>query len=205
VASVAAMTTTTTDQTTGLLAAVLADLAQVVGGITDAQLHDPTPCTDYDVAQLRDHVLGWLTTFADGFADPGGQAPRASLAGYQAPADPAAEVRATAARMDQALRAGAASRPLRLGDSGMPGDMALAMILWEYQMHGWDLARATGQPWAPPGAAAAESLSFAPGMLTDDYQGDGKAFARRVPVAESAPAFDRLLGLSGRDPAWTAA
>ena len=199
------MTTTTTDQTRGLLAAVLADLARVVDGIRDAQLHDPTPCTDYDVAQLCDHVLGWLTTFADGFADPGGQAPRASLAGYQAPADAAADVSATAARMDQALRAGAASRPLRLGDSGMPGDMALAMILWEYQMHGWDLARATGQSWSPPDAAAAESLSFAPGMLTDDYQGDGKAFARRVPVAESAPAFDRLLGLSGRDPAWTAA
>ena len=198
------MTTTTTDQTSGLLAEVLADLARVVGGLTDAQLHDPTPCTDYDVAQLRDHVLGWLTIFADGFADPGGQAPRASLDGYQAPADPAAEVSAAAARMDQALRAGAASRPLRLGDSAMPGDMALSMILWEYQVHGWDLARATGQPWSPPGAAVAESLSFAPGMLTEGYQGEGKAFAPRVPVAAAAPAFDRLLGLSGRDPAWTA-
>ncbi|MGH3403911.1 MAG: TIGR03086 family metal-binding protein [Streptosporangiaceae bacterium] len=198
------MTTTTTDQTSGLLAAVLTDLAEVVGGIGDTQLHDPTPCTDYDVTQLRDHVLGWLNTFADGFADPGGQAPRASLDGYQAEADPAAAVTAAAARMDQALRAGAASRPLRLGDSTMPGDMALAMILWEYQMHGWDLARATGQPWSPPSAAAQESLSFAPGMLTADYQGDGKAFARRVSVPDSASALDRLLGLSGRDPAWPA-
>ena len=198
------MTTTTTDQTSGLLAAVLTDLAEVVGGIGDTQLHDPTPCTDYDVAQLRDHVLGWLTIFADGFADPGGQAPRAGLDGYQAPADAGTEVSAVAGRMDQALRAGAASRPLRLGDSAMPGDMALAMILWEYQMHGWDLARATGQPWSPPPAAAQESLSFAPGMLTADYQGDGKAFARRVSVPDSAPALDRLLGLSGRDPAWPA-
>ena len=80
------------DQTRGLLAAVLADLSDVVGGIDERQLHDPTPCTDYDVAQLRDHVLGWLNTFADGFADPGGQAPRASLDGYQAPADAGAEV-----------------------------------------------------------------------------------------------------------------
>ena len=192
------------DQTRGLLAAVLADLSDVVGGIDERQLHDPTPCTDYDVAQLRDHVLGWLNTFADGFADPGGQAPRASLDGYQAPADAGAEVTAAAGRMDQALRAGAASRPLRLGDSAMPGDMALGMILWEYQMHGWDLARATGRPWSPPDAAARASLSFAPGMLTGDYQGPGKAFAPRVSVPESAPAFDRLLGLSGRDPAWPA-
>jgi uncharacterized protein (TIGR03086 family) len=193
----------TTDQTRILLGDVLADLTDVVGGVSDAQLHDPTPCTDYEVVQLRDHVLGWLTTFADGFADPGGQAPRAGLDGYQPPADPRAAVAAAAGRMDQALRAGAASRPLRLGDSAMPGEMALSMILWEYQMHGWDLARATGQPWSPPAAAAVESLSFAPGMLTGDYQGPGKAFAPRVSVPEAAPAFDRLLGLSGRDPAWS--
>jgi hypothetical protein len=40
-------------------------------------------------------------------------------------------------------------------------------------------------------------------MLSPDYQGDGKAFANPVPVPAGAPAFDRLLGLSGRDPAWS--
>ena len=196
--------TASTGQTTDLLAAVLTDLETVVGGIRPEQLHDPTPCTEYDVDQLREHVLGWLTTFASGFADPGGQAPQDSLGGYQVPADPAAEVQAAAGTLTGALRAGAAGRPLRLGSSAMPGEMALGMILWEYQVHGWDLARATGQPWSPPAAAAEESLGFAPGMLTEDYQGDGKAFARRVSVPASAPPLDRLLGLSGRDPGWTA-
>jgi len=196
--------TASTGQTTDLLAAVLTDLETVVGGIRPEQLHDPTPCTEYDVVQLREHVLGWLTTFASGFADPDGQAPRDSLGGYQVPADPAAEVQAAAGTLTGALRAGAAGRPLRLGSSAMPGEMALGMILWEYQVHGWDLARATVQPWSPPAAAAEESLGFAPGMLTEDYQGDGKAFARRVSVPASAPPLDRLLGLSGRDPGWTA-
>jgi uncharacterized protein (TIGR03086 family) len=195
----------TTEKTADLLAAVLDDLAPVVGGITEAQLREPTPCTEYDVEQLRDHVLGWLTTFAAGFADPGGQAPQASLSGYQAPADPVAEVRAAADSLSRSLGAGAAARPLRLGEHAMPGEMALSMILWEYQVHGWDLARATSQAWSPPDAAALESLSFAPAMLTDDYQGEGKAFASRVPVPDSAPPLDRLLGLSGRDPAWTSA
>ena len=195
--------TTSTDRTADLLSAVLADLAPVMSGITPQQLINPTPCTELDVAQLRDHVLGWLDTFAAGFADPGGQAPRAGLADYQASADPAAEVRAAAATLDAAIRAGAAARPLRLGEQAMPGDMALSMILWEYQVHGWDLARATGQPWSPPAAAAEESLAFAPNMLTPDYQGEGKAFAPRVPVAADAPALDRLLGLSGRDPDWS--
>jgi uncharacterized protein (TIGR03086 family) len=196
--------TTSTEEITDLLVAVLADLAPVVGAITPEQLHGATPCTEYDVEQLRDHVLGWLTTFAAGFADPDGQAPSASLAGYTAPADAAAQVRTAADSLARALHGGAAARPLRLGDSAMPGDMALGMILWEYQVHGWDLARSTGQRWSPPDAAAQESLRFAPAMLTDDYQGDGKAFAKRVSVPDTAPALDRLLGLSGRDPGWHA-
>jgi uncharacterized protein (TIGR03086 family) len=196
--------TTSTEKTTDLLVAVLSDLEPVVGRVTGEQLHDPTPCTELDVGQLRTHILGWLTTFAAGFADPGGQAPLDRLEGYTVPADPGAEVRSASATMAAALHGGAAGRPLRLGDSAMPGDMALSMILWEYQVHGWDLARATRQPWSPPAAAAEESLEFAPGMLTPDYQGDGKAFAPRVPVPATAPALDRLLGLSGRDPGWPA-
>jgi uncharacterized protein (TIGR03086 family) len=194
--------TTSTDTTVSLLEPVLDDLARVVAAVTPGQLQAPTPCTDWDVSQLRDHVVGWLATFAAGFADPGGQAPRASLDGYEPPADPAAEVRAAAHTLTGAVRAGAASRPLRLGTSAMPGDVALNMILWEYQVHGWDLARATGQDWRPPAAAAQASLAFAPAMLTGDYQGEGKAFAPRVPVPATAPPLDRLLGLSGRDPGW---
>ena len=195
--------TTSIEKTNDLLATVLGDLESVVAGISPEQLHDPTPCTDYDVEQLRDHVLGWLTNFAAGFADADGQAPRAGVEEYRAPPDPAAEVRTAARRLDRAIRDGAADRPLRLGDSAMPGELALGMILWEYQVHGWDLARATGQRWDPPAAAAAESVGFAPGMLTADYQGEGKPFAPPVGVPDDAPPLDRLLGLSGRDPGWT--
>jgi uncharacterized protein (TIGR03086 family) len=193
------------EQTADQLRAVLDELAGVVGAISPGQQDDPTPCTEYTVSQLRDHVLGWLTTFADGFADPGGQAPQADISGYHAAADPAAEVRSAAGRLGRALRDGAAQRPLRLGEAAMPGEMALGMILWEYQVHGWDLARATGQKWSPPADATQASLSFAPAMLTDDYQGQGKAFAPPVDVPAGAPPLDRLLGLSGRDPAWSPA
>ena len=82
--------TTATEKTTDLLVAVLSDLEPVVGRVTGEQLHEPTPCTELDVGQLRAHILGWLTTFAAGFADPGGQAPLDRLDGYTVPADPAA-------------------------------------------------------------------------------------------------------------------
>ena len=191
----------TVQETNDLLAAVLADLEQVMGGITGGQLHDPTPCTEFDVEQLRTHVLGWLTVFAAGFADPGGRG-ASGIDGYQVPADPAAAVRAAADQLSWAIRSGAAERPLYLGESSMPGELALGMILWEYQVHGWDLARATGQRWSPPEAAAVESLAFAPAMLTGDYQGVGKPFAPRVAVADGASPLDKLVGLSGRDPQW---
>jgi uncharacterized protein (TIGR03086 family) len=193
------------EETADHLGTVLADLADVVGGITDEQRHDPTPCTEYDVGQLQDHVLGWLTNFADGFADPDGQAPRAEISEYRAPGEAAAEVRSAAARLDRALRGGAAQRPLRLGQAAMPGELAAGMILWEYQVHGWDLARATGQRWCPPPEASQASLRFAPAMLTEDYQGEGKAFAAPVEVPATASPLDRLLGRSGRDPGWSPA
>jgi uncharacterized protein (TIGR03086 family) len=191
--------TTSTEKTTDLLAAVLADLAPVVAGVTEQQKNDPTPCSDYDVAQLTDHVTGWLSTFADGFADPDGQAPRASLDGYVSPPDPAAEVRRAAATMEKALRDGAAARPLKLGGSAMPGELALGMILWEYQMHGWDLARATGQPYRPDPVLVRAALEFAERFA--DLEGG--PFGPSVAVPADAPPFDRLLGATGRDRNWT--
>ena len=149
--------TISTEQTADLLQAVLTDLASVVGSIRADQQHLPTPCTDLDVEQLRDHVLGWLATFEAGFSDPDGQAPgQTRRSTGRRPTLRA--VRAAADQLDRAVRAGATERPLLLGEGAMPGDLALGMILWEYQVHGWDLAVATGQPWTPP-ADAAEGVS----------------------------------------------
>lgn len=192
-----------TKPTVDLLRPVLADLAVVVEN-TDRRDSSPTPCTELDVAQLRNHVAGWLTTFASGFADPEG---RADAQGADVPQDAkaAAEVvRSAAEQLDAAVRSGADQRPLYLGQSPMPGDMAMSMILWEYIVHGWDLAVATGQDWTPDPEASAASAAFAPNMLTEDYQGPGKTFGPRVPTADDASELDTLLGLSGRDPRWGA-
>jgi uncharacterized protein (TIGR03086 family) len=189
-------------ETEALLQPVLGDLAVVAGAIEPAQLHDPTPNTERDVDALRGHAVGWLTAFAAGYDDPDGAVPLHETEDI-AVTDAAAQDTAAAARLDAAVRAGAAERPLRIGDSAMPGDMSLSMILWEYVVHGWDLARATGQAWSPDPAAAQAALDFAPGMLTPDFQGEGKAFGPPVPVSADAGPLDRLLGLSGRDPDWT--
>jgi uncharacterized protein (TIGR03086 family) len=179
---------------------VLTDLAALVDTVDGDRWHAPTPCTEFDVAALTDHVVGWSTTFAAGYADPEGRAPAGPT---EVEGDRGEAIRAAAARLDTALAGGAAERPLSLGGAAMPGEMALSMILWEYQVHGWDLAVALGRPWKPAEEGLEASLAFAPMMLTDDYQGEGKPFAPRVPVPDDAPALDRLVAISGRDPRWT--
>lgn len=189
-------------ETIDLLRPVLSELVVVVAG-TAGNDAAATPCRDLDVAGLRHHVASWLVNFADGYADPDGQA---APAGAEVADDVDGQTKAVdeaGSRLVDAVRDGAVERPLKLGESAMPGDMALSMILWEYVVHGWDLATATGQPWSPSEQACEASLGFAPAMLTDDYQGEGKPFGPRVTVPDDAPALDRLLGLSGRDPSWT--
>jgi hypothetical protein len=79
-------------------------------------------------------------------------------------------------------------------------------------LHGWDLARATGindemnpddveRLWASTTAIPPEVMekyrtpgAFGPGV---------EVFGPEVHVRADAPMQDRLLGLIGRDPAWT--
>lgn len=183
------------------LNSVLADLAELLDPIADDDAHRPTPCTEFSVAQLRDHAVRWLVVAAAGFADPEGTSPNAASLSIDGSAS---QVRTAAADLQAAIADGGATRAFFIGTSSMPGEMALQMFLWEFQMHGWDLARATGQKWSPPEDGLRASLDFAPSMLTDDFQGEGKSFGPALPVADDAPPLEQLLALSGRDPQWVA-
>jgi uncharacterized protein (TIGR03086 family) len=198
---------TSIDSAGQLIAPVLADLAGVVENIRADQFADRTPCREFDVATLRAHILGWVTFFGAALNDPDGSTTRPDPSDVKAPADPAAAatvVRSAASAIASAVDAGVDARPVRLKQATMPGDSILRLALWEYIAHGSDLAKATSQPWNPPAEAIQNALEFAPNMLTDEYRGEGKDFGLRVPVPGDAPALDRLLGFSGRDPAWKA-
>lgn len=182
---------------------VLGDLAVVLDRITDDQLDAPTPCSEYTVRDLRQHVVGWLTAFTDGFVADDGECSDAQAVVVEG--NGAAQVRACADRLRSAIREdGALERPLKIFGEGLPGDIALGMILAEYQVHGWDLAQATGQDWQPAPEALAGSHEFMGGMLTPEAQGKGKSFGPRVDAGANASPLDRLVALTGRDPAWQA-
>ena len=186
---------------------VLEQLAEVMTRTTPDRLGDPTPCRKYDVATLRDHVLGWVQFFAAAFADPTRTTQRPDPDAYRA-ADDSRDlgdvVRRSARTLLDAVRGGVLDGQVVLLQSRMDGPAAFGMVLGEYLVHGWDLAVAVGAPWTPPEQACETALEFFRGVVVPEYRGEeGGFFGEEVPVASDAPALDRLLGFAGRRPDWT--
>lgn len=191
--------------------------AALVAGISDEQLAGPTPCPRYSVGDLLDHVAGLSVAFAaaatktplagagEGPDAPSGDASR--LAPDWRQSIPAALTAMADAWRDPAAWEGMT----QAGPVEMPGDVARLVALEEVVVHGWDLARATGQPYdvdRPTLDTLTRLLAdFAPPDDPDHpVVNDGTmAFGPAVPVPEDAPLLDRVVGLAGRDPAWSPA
>jgi uncharacterized protein (TIGR03086 family) len=184
-----------------LLADVLGKTGAVVAGVAPGQGDSPTPCPDYDVATLTNHIVGWVQVFAAGAA--GGRYEGDPLT-YEAGADPGGEFRAAAELMVAGWREHGFDRKVILSSpDGMDARMAFNMTVMEYLTHGWDLAVATGQPLPYSDDEAAAALPLAEATLPDQYRGEGMGFGERVAVPDDAPALDRFIGFMGRDPGWT--
>ncbi|MGW2964486.1 TIGR03086 family metal-binding protein [Streptomyces sp. NPDC001220] len=183
------------------------DLAvSAVHGARVDQYRDPTPCTDFTVRDLVHHVARMLllTTSAGSrrewdpellAADPVPVLTRRPESDWAAlineSAQPAAGAWSSAAAWE-----GEAS----LVGPPMPAAALGEILIAEFTIHAWDTAAATGQRLTVPAPLARATLDTlqreAPRM-----RGIG-LLADEVPQAADAPAFDRALALSGRDPRW---
>src|SRR5205823_396627 len=86
-----------------------------------------------------------------------------------------------------------------VGGISLPGAMAGGFAYNELVLHGWDLARATGQAFDCDPAVAEASLAFTTTVVDQGFP----AYGQPVPVPDDATALDRAAALAGRDPAWT--
>jgi uncharacterized protein (TIGR03086 family) len=92
----------------------------------------------------------------------------------------------------------------RSGGLDMPGEVAGLVALDELVIHGWDVARASGQAYE----CDRPSLEAVHGFVAQ-FSGPGQEAQREglfgpvVEVPEDAPLLDRVLGLSGRQPRWS--
>lgn len=174
---------------------------EVVRNIRPEQLGAPTPCAEYDVRRLLNHLLYW------GPALDGTAADEPRSAEGEREADLTRDDWATATTAQVARLAEVWSRPeswqgtANLAGAEMPAGMLGGMVLCELVLHAWDLARATGARLDVPDAVAEAVREVLAGMA--EYGRQMGAFGPEVAVPESAPALDRALGLAGRDPAWT--
>jgi uncharacterized protein (TIGR03086 family) len=181
-----------------------ATMAQVLAGIDDRHLTGGTPCPAYTVADVVDHVAGLTVAFtAAARKDPvAGHGPSGDGAQLQ----PGWRERITADLdvLAEAWRDRASHEGFTMaGPIEMPARVAALVALDELVVHAWDLARATGQPYTADPAAVAACASWVEGFQVPAEVSDGGPFGPAVPVPVDAPAIDRLVGLTGRNPAWT--
>ncbi|GHH58238.1 TIGR03086 family metal-binding protein [Lentzea cavernae] len=175
-------------------------LAEVVRGVRDGDLKAPTPCPDYTVGDLLDHVNGLSVAFTMAARktplEGAGTGDAARL-----PLDFRESIPARLDELAQAWRAPQAWEGMtRAGGVDLPGEVAAAVALDEIVLHGWDVARATGQPFEVEEGLLQVVHGFVSSIGPDDR--DGSLFGAAVEVDPNAPLLDRVLGLSGRNPGW---
>ena len=87
--------------------------------------------------------------------------------------------------------------------TGAAKTLPVGVLLMDYEVHGWDLARATGQAVPFEDGEALRALETGRQMLKPEYRGPDKEFGAEVPVPDDASPMDQLVAFLGRDPGWT--
>ena len=92
----------------------------------------------------------------------------------------------------------------KAGPVEMPGEIGGLVALDEIVVHGWDLAAATGQPFAVDARGAARRSTASPAMFSGPgHRGAARRRVRsRAHRADDAPLLDRVLAMLGRDAGW---
>lgn len=149
-------------------------------------LDAPTPCDGWTVRVLLDHMLETQSYFAASAR--GEDAPRPGPTPVRSDGeDPAKELMDVQGEVEAAFgQDGAAEN----------AGMLLGIAFTEQLLHGWDLARATGQDSEMPPLLAEAAFSLIHGKFTDE-QRQG-VFGPELPVAENAGPQQRLLAYTGR-------
>ncbi|MCO1594462.1 TIGR03086 family metal-binding protein [Micromonospora sp. RHAY321] len=178
-------------------------LTSLVLGVSDSQLTLPTPCEGWVVGDLLDHLVGLTVAFRLAAE----KAPDAAPGGPGNPTvanlDPEWRHRLPA-QLDHLVEAwrspGAWSGDAAAGGVVLPAEVMGLFALDELLVHGWDLARATGQAYD----ADPETVAWVHGLVSQQESSGGTPglFGPSIILPAEAALFDRVIGLTGRDPAW---
>jgi uncharacterized protein (TIGR03086 family) len=177
---------------TDLLERAFHQVQTVVDGVQRDQMNAATPCTEWDVRALLNHMTGNVIMFADALTQPGPPA-EGDIVGD----DPSRVFRDAAERTLTAWRKpGATQRTLSLPFGDLPGAMGIRINLMDAYVHGLDLAVATAQEEKVDPELSETALVLVPQMGLDARMPG--LYGPEVRCPESVPAHRRLLAFLGR-------
>jgi len=170
--------------------------------VGDNQWSLPTPCADWNVRELVNHIVGedeWTVPLLDGATI---EEVSDRFDGDLLGADPVAAARRAGDAAVAAMGApGALTRTVHLSFGDTPAEEYCRQLLADHLIHAWDVAAAVnGDRQLDPALVAACAEWFGRRELT--YRGAG-VIGERVDVPKNADAQARLLAAFGRDPGWT--
>jgi uncharacterized protein (TIGR03086 family) len=182
-------------------------LIALVEGVRNDQLTARTPCSDSTLGDLIDHVDGLSQAFTAAAtksgteASDGGPSADASRLGTD-----------WRERIPQRLSGLAAawqdedawSGMTRAGGQYLPGELAGVIALNEVIVHSWDIAAASGQPFDSDPTLVEAAAGWVQPTVSQSPDGIPGLFGPAVAVPDDAPPLDRLIGLTGRQPSWSA-
>lgn len=161
------------------------------------QLGMPTPCADWDVRALLNHILGNNDLYAAGAS---GQAIDWDERARDRVGDDAlAAYDRSAAAVSAAFAAADPTTDISFPFGVIPAQQAVAVHFVDILVHGWDLAVATGQDPALPDDLAEAALAVV-ALYPPEVWGTPQFFADKVESAPDEPSYVRLVKLVGRAP-----
>ena len=191
------MTAAPTDQ----LADTLRRTGRLVEAVPPDSWSHPTPCADWTVRDLLNHLVEGQIHFTGIVGGGSGTSQEQSVPRHgldRLGDDPVGAYHRSADDLVAAFRQpGALERTYSLPIGPAPGALALQLRITEALVHGWDLAQSTGQRTAFDEDVVEQALSFSRRALSEVLPGRSP-FAPPRPVPDDAPAIDRLAALLGR-------
>jgi uncharacterized protein (TIGR03086 family) len=168
--------------------ATLAVCQLVLRGVSESGYHNTTVCTEFDVTQLADHLIGSVTFLGAAAGAEAAQAEETILE---------ARVAAAAQSMLEAWNARGLDGEVKVGPHEMPAGAALGIGSIEFLVHAWDFAQATGQRVVVSDELTQHVLGVARQIISPQVRAGG-SFADPVQAGPDAGILDRLVAFTGR-------
>lgn len=171
--------------------ATLRVLQQVVHGIAGDDLTTQTPCREFDVTGLTDHLLNSITLI--------GKAAGAEIPERNAEESVERQIIAAARPALDAWHRRGLDGTVPFGSGEAPAAFMAGILSLEFLVHAWDYATAIGRPISAPDSLSEYVIGLADRVITPASRG-GAGFDDPVDVPPHADPLDRLVALTGRVP-----